>query len=699
MRRSLVFALYRILLTIGFPLLILYIISRGLKDGRYFRGVRERFGALSIDATWPGGFWLHAVSVGEVMVAATLGRELKMKHPDRPVFVSCSTLAGRELADIRLRGVADGIFYAPFDYPWMIRRVLRRLRPAAVVILETEIWPNLWREARRFGASLSVVNGRISDLAYPCYRQWRWIFEPVLKLADTILAQSDRDTERYRNLGADISMTSGNLKYDLSPPAPPPPEIAQWAAGAPLFIAASTMPPDEEDIVIAAYRRLPAGTKMILAPRRPDRFDLAAGRLRAAGISFARRSAGDLGDQPCLLLDTMGELASLFALDAVVFVGGSLVPWGGHNVLEPAIFGRPIVTGPHMQNFAAMFEEFRAGGALRVVATAEELASAVAGLLREPGDLGERARRIAEANRGAAKRAADAIRLGAPLTHRPFRWIWWLLSRVWLAGVALDRRLTKPQRLGKPVISVGGLAMGGSGKTPTVLWLAERLHAQGIRPAILTRGYRRRDRQPAAYEPGDNAPLDLTGDEAQLFLKSGVAAVGIGADRYLSGKLIEKKVDVFLLDDGFQHWALERDLDIVVLDPYDPHAGGGVFPAGWLREGPESLLRADFVVTPRKVVRSAPPPGLYSAFCGLGNPSSFRRTLAGLGIEVSEWREFPDHHAYRIEDFRGLTPPIVTTEKDLANLPAGAPPVVIVRIAVEIDEEAAILDRISRLLA
>lgn len=698
MRRSLIFALYRILLTVGFPLLILYVLWRGLKDRRYFHRLGERFGSLTVDATCPGGFWLHAVSVGEVMVATTLARELRAKHPDRSVFVSCSTLAGRELAEARLGGLADVVFYAPFDYPWMIRRVLRRLRPAAVVILETEIWPNLWREARRFGASLAVVNARISDKAYPRYRRWRWFFEPVLTLAEPILTQSDRDTERYRSLGAPSAAACGNLKYDVAEPPPPPADIREWAQGSPLFIAASTMPPDEEDIVIRAWRRMPEGVKMILAPRRPERFDLAAERLREAGIAFARRSAGDLRDQPCLLLDTMGELASLFALDSVVFVGGSLVTWGGHNVLEPAIFGRAIVTGPHMQNFAAMFAEFRDGRALRVVANAEELASAVTELLRDPGDLGQRARRIAEANRGATRRAVEAIRLGAPLTHRPGRWVWWMLSRVWLAGVALDRRLTSPKRLAKPVVSVGGLAMGGSGKTPTVLWLAGELHARGLRPGILTRGYRRPDRQPAAFEPGETAPVEITGDEAQLFLRSGVAAVGIGADRFLSGKLLEKKVDVFLLDDGFQHWALERDLDIVVMDAYDPHAGGGVFPAGWLREGPGALRRAGFVVVPRKVVLQAPPPGRYSAFCGLGNPCSFRRTLASTGIELKQWREFPDHHAYRVEDLADLEPPLVTTEKDAVNLPPGAPPVEIVRIGVDIPEGRQIVDHIYRLV-
>ncbi len=672
---------------------------RLFQDGRYSSGLGERFGSLTLRPTRPGGIWLHAVSVGEVLSAATLIGALREKFPSRPFYVSCSTIAGRELANRRLAGIADGVFYAPIDYCWIVRRVLRRLRPSAVIVLETEIWPNLWREAGRFGATLSVVNGRISDRAYPKYRRLAWFFKPVLTLPGIILTQSESDTARYRSLGAKQARTSANLKYDVVAPGPPPAEIADWVAGGALFIAASTMPPDEDDAVIRAFQALPSDTKLILAPRRPGEFDTAAEKLRAAGISFARRSHGTLDGVRCLLMDSMGELASLFALNSVVFVGGSLVPWGGHNVLEPALFGRPIVTGSHMHNFAAMFGDFRSAGALRVVRDAEELAAVVTELLRDPGHLGARAMELVAKNRGAAQKAAAAIDLGAPLTHRPVRWFWWMLSRLWLAGVAIDRRLTHRKRLGRPVVSVGGLAMGGSGKTPMVLWLAQHLHARGVKVGILTRGYRRRDRQPVSYQPGEDAPVELTGDEAKLFLAAGTAWVGIGQDRYLTGKLFEKNVDLFVLDDGFQHWALHRDLDIAVLDRLDPNAGGGVFPSGWLREGFDALERADFVVSPRKTIREAPPSGRYSAFCGIGNPASFRQTLREAGIEVMDWREFPDHHAYTLDDLKGLQPPIVTTEKDLMNLPRRADSVHVVKIGLDVENGAAILDRICLLIA
>lgn len=689
--------LYRLLLTLGFPFLLLYVLYRGLKNQHYFTHLRERFGFLPFQSTIPGGIWLHAVSVGEVILAAGLIKELRVKFPGRAVYVSCATLAGRAMAEQRLAGIARQIFYVPFDYPWMIRKVLRRLRPSTLIILETEIWPNLWREAKRFGASLFVVNGRISDRALPRYQSFRWAFQPVLRLPDVILVQSQRDAERYASLGADGPVNIGNLKYDFAPPKQVAEEIAAWAGSRRIFIAASTMPPDEDDTVIAAYLKLPSGTRMILAPRKPERFDEAAEKLQKAGIDFVRRTEMDR-DAPVLLLNTIGELASTFALDSVVFMGGSIVTWGGHNVLEPAFFGRPILTGPHMQNFAEIDAEFRAADAFRYVRDGDELAVAVTELLNHPGSMGQRAQVLAESKRGATRRAVEAIEPGVPLTHRPFRQFFWLLSRFWLAGVWLDRKLTRRRRLSKPVISVGGLAMGGVGKTPFVLWLAEWLKGQGVRVGILTRGYQRKGKSPVAFGPGDLAPIELTGDEAQIYLKSGVASVGIGADRYLTAKLIEKDVDVFLLDDGFQHWALDRDLDIVLIDPLDPHAGGGVFPAGWLREDFAALERADVVLRPEKKLLNPPPPGRYSAFCGIGNPMSFRQSLESVGIELSEFRVFPDHHRYTLEDLDGLEGPLLTTEKDAMNLPPNAPVVRVLKVELVMQDIEGLLSPVRSLI-
>lgn len=689
--------MYRLLLTLGFPFLIVYVLIRGLKDRRYFHRFGERFGFLSFRSTIPGGIWLHAVSVGEVILAVGFIRALKAKFPGRAVYVSCGTLAGRAMADQRLAGLATHVFYAPFDYPWIVRRVLRALRPSTVIVLETEIWPNFWRESKRFGANLYVVNGRISDRALPKYRSLRWAFAPILRLPDAILTQSERDRERYMELGARNPVNVGNLKYDFAAPKEVPPEISKWAGTHRIFIAASTMPPDEDDTVIAAYRQMPQGTRMLLAPRKPERFDEAAAKLSAAGIDFVRWTQFDR-DAPVLLLDTIGELASTFALDSVVFMGGSIVTWGGHNVLEPAFFGRPILTGPYMQNFAEIDAEFRAARALRYVNDANDLAAAATEFLRDSGDIGERARKLAESKRGATQRAIDVIEPGAPLTQRPFRWFFWLLSRFWLAGVWLDRKFTRRRRLSKPVISVGGLAMGGVGKTPFVLWLAEWLHRRGRRVGILTRGYGRKEKSPAAYAPGSHAPIEMTGDEAQLYLKAGTASVGIGADRFLTAGLIEKDVDVFILDDGFQHWALDRDLDLVLIDPIDPYAGGGVFPAGQLREDFSALKRADLTIHPRKVVLNPPLPGRYSAICGIGNPASFRQSLETLDIEIGEFRVFPDHHKYSLDDFDGLEGPIIATEKDAMNFPPGAPEVYILKIGILLDDVDAVLARISHLL-
>ncbi len=704
------FLLYRTVVTLAFPFVLLYLWRRSRRDPRYARHLGERLGFLpGIDRWTPaGGIWLHAVSVGEVLAAFRLIDALRHRFPGRPVFVSVATVAGRELAEKKLAGVVDGVFYAPLDLVWAVRRTLRRIRPAAVVIFETEIWPNLWREARRFGATLTVVNGRISNRAWPRYRRWRWFFQPVLGLPDQILVQSRQDEERYRQLGAPRVSCPGNLKYDFEPPRAAPPEIAAWAGSGPLWIAASTMPPDEERQVIAAFRLLPADTKLILAPRRPERFEEAARELTSAGIPFVRRTelvqrtelAASPSDGRVLLLNTIGELAACFALPSVVFVGGSLVDWGGHNLLEPAIWGRPIVGGPYWQNFADMAAEFREAGALTIVRDPAELAQQVTRLLAGDTDgTGLKAQRLAGRFAGLAARVAAGIPLGEPLTHPPLRPLLWLLSRCWLAGLTLDRWTNRCRRLPKPVVSVGGLAMGGAGKTPVVLHLAKRLHQEGVRVGILLRGYGRKGRQPLVLPPGTVLPPDETGDEAQLYLAAGHAWVGIGPDRYQTGRAMADQVDLFLLDDGFQHWALARDLDLLLLDPLDPNAGGGLFPLGRLREPRDAARRADFVLTPEKAVTTEIPPGRYSALCAIGNPSSFRKTLAQLpGVEIGIFRAFPDHHSFVDQDWADLPRPILTTSKDAARLPPGATGITVVQISLVLPEEDRILDRIWTLL-
>jgi 3-deoxy-D-manno-octulosonic-acid transferase len=758
-------AVYRLFEFLGFPLIVVYFLLRGLKDRRYFRTLGQRLGFLprSYRQTGHAAIWLHAVSVGEVLAAAALVRTLRARFREAPLFVSASTLAGKAAADEKLCGLVDGVFYAPVDYCFAVRRVLRTIRPRVVVVLETEIWPNLYREAKRAGCGLIIVNGRISDRAMPRYRKLRWFFQQVLALPDAILAQSEANRVRYLALGAEQVRLGGNLKYDFEAARmEAPAEVLAFLERmkpAEVWIAASTMPPaaaddpDEDEAVIEAFRELAAARPrllLMLVPRKPERFDGAAEALARAGLGFVRRSGKPgSGEGRALLVDSIGELGSLFQLADVVFMGGTLARRGGHNMLEPALFGKAVVAGPHMENFTEIAARFSDAGALVRIERAEELAGAVRGLLEDPerrARIGARAKQAAESERGATARAADEIErlYGASLPRcraaAPVRAALWPLSQLGLGGGAVKRwrGMRGQRRLATPVISVGGLTVGGAGKTPLVLWLAEQLKERGHRPAILTRGYRRRSAEKlTVLAPGERASARLTGDEAQMYVRVGLGPIGIGADRAGVGRRIEAlwKPDVFLLDDGFQHWRLSRSLDIVVLDALDPFGGGEAIPLGRLREPLTALQRADAVVVARtargesiaaiearvrehnktapvfasRVIargwreaaagHAASVSPAVAAFCGLGNPDSFWRTLRGMGIAPVLRRTFGDHHRYAREELQQLAAEarsagaktLLTTEKDVANLCQGwqaatAPLRVLwLEIAVEVD--------------
>jgi tetraacyldisaccharide 4'-kinase len=417
-----------------------------------------------------------------------------------------------------------------------------------------------------------------------------------------------------------------------------------------------------------------------------------------------------------------------------------------------------------MENFQAIADEFRQAEACLGIRDASELAGAVDRLLREPEtarEMGRRALESAEARRGATGRAVAEIR-ELQRTHIP-RYrpaLPWLaiarpLAAAWKWGArhrqAAD--LCGQRALDAPVISVGNLTMGGTGKTPCVLRLAEALKERGRKPGILTRGYGRKSPvDQLAVGPGETVSTERTGDEPQIFVRSGVAPVGIGADRYRAGLMLRERfgVDVLLLDDGFQHIKLARNVDIVLIDALDPFAGGEVFPLGRLREPLEGLKRADMVLITRSqfsdlagaiehevrrwnqrapVFRGRVEPKAWvdhrtgaetpacerpferaGAFCGLGNPLSFRRTLEALGMQPAGWHEFADHHHYRAYEMRRLAhqfqaagaTAVVTTEKDAANLcetcdELVAPlPLYWLKVGMAIEREGEFLEEIER---
>lgn len=735
---SRVYWVYGAALAIGSPLIALYLAVRAWRSADYRASLGQRLGW--IPRASPGGIWVHAVSVGEVISVAGLIRRWKAERPDCPVTVSAGTIAGRKLALEKLVGLADEVVYAPLDFGWVVRRFLGQIRPRLVVVMETEIWPNLWRESVRAGARLVVVNGRISDKAYPSYQRWRRFFAAVLPWPQAILAQTGDYVRRYRELGAPAERVTeaGNLKYDFAPGEPPDVVQAFLRRVQPerVWIAASTMPPastgdpDEDEVVAQVFERLAAQHPrllLVLAPRRPERFSTAAATLERRGIRVVRRStlgeSSELELPGCLLLDTIGELAACFALADVVFMGGTLVDRGGHNLLEPAYFGKAIVSGPNLQNFPEIAADFRERAAFVEVRSAEELERAVSVLLVEDGqrkEIGRKARLVATQRTGATARVLQVLRgeFAEGVPARPLgplrRVALAPLARLWSAGSRRKRvrQRAEAERLSNPVVSIGNLAMGGAGKTPFALMLARMLAEHGAAPAFLTRGYRRQSSDVVVARPGDAVPVSATGDEAQLLLRSGLGPVGIAARRIDAGRRIEANLPaakrVFLLDDGFQHWRLDRDIDIVLIDVLDPFAGG-VFPVGRLREPWSALERADCIVLTRgqkgeeypALVReirkyNAEAPVFRSwlrevewrdafgmpgdvgakpaAFCGLGNPDSFWRSLDRIGIPKDKRRAYPDHHQYQItelQEMAGGHDTLLTTEKDLMNLPAG----------------------------
>lgn len=362
-----------------------------------------------------GGIWLHAVSVGEVGVAATLLAALAPKAGGRRIGLSATTAAGRELAE-RIVPAGVPVFAFPFDLAGPVERALTGVRPGLVLLTETELWPLFLERAARRGVAVALVNGRISERSFPRYRRLRRFLGRALDRVSLFLMQSAEDARRMEELGVPSSRirTMGNVKYDL-PAAPPFPDAARLlrlAAGRAVVVAASTAE-GEEEAVLDAWKSVSPRPLLALAPRRPERFDQVARRVQSVGLSIARRSAaGDGGHVDVYLLDSIGELASLYSHARLAFVGGSLVRKGGHNPIEAWAAGVPVVVGPHTENFREVTAKGESLGILTRVADAAGLARALAAGLADPADLdrrGRAAQRFVEENRGSAEATAREV--------------------------------------------------------------------------------------------------------------------------------------------------------------------------------------------------------------------------------------------------------------------------------------------------
>ncbi len=396
--------------------------AQAVLKGKYRRGLSERLGRVPAWSGWVPPIWLHAVSVGEVMAATPLAKELRTRHPDLPLLVSTVTDTGRAVAEQRL--AARQYVFFPLDFGWAVRSALAKLSPRAVLLTETEIWPNFVRACASRGIPVVVINGRISPRSFPRYRVVRRWFGRVLSDVRLFCMQTAQDAERLLMLGAPAEKVRvvGNLKYDLASLHEAPDVAAVRArlglpSGRRLLVAGSTHR-GEEETLLEAFRAL-AGTRqdlcLLLAPRHPERLEEVERLVRKAGLPFVRRSqlpATPMDGAAVILLDTMGELAQLYSAAAAVFIGGSLIPHGGQNILEPAAVGRPVVHGPHMGNFAEMRDLFREAGAAIQVEGGASLAEHLAALLDDPAladRMGKAGREIVETHRGATRRTADLV--------------------------------------------------------------------------------------------------------------------------------------------------------------------------------------------------------------------------------------------------------------------------------------------------
>lgn len=410
--------LYSLLLYLLTPLVLARLLWRSRANPGYRRRWGERFALYPAFAPGPR-IWLHAVSVGETIAAAPLLRRLRERHPDHALLVTTTTPTGSAQLR-RLFGEEVEHIYLPYDLPGAVRRFLDKTRPRIAVFMETELWPNLFAACAARGVPVVVANARLSARSARGYARLGRLTRATLACVRRVAAQGREDAQRFQRLGAPQVECVGNLKYDLDVPA-----SAREAGGAlrealgcdrSVWIAASTHAGEEEQVLAAhaALRSRLPDAALILVPRHPERFEAVAQLCERAGWRLVRRSRGRAPDRDTdvLLGDTMGELMLFFAAADLAFVGGSLVPVGGHNPLEPAALGLPVLTGPHTFHFAEVFPRLLEAGAALEVGDAGELAEAAARLLADAPERsrrGEAARAVVEANRGAVGRVAAII--------------------------------------------------------------------------------------------------------------------------------------------------------------------------------------------------------------------------------------------------------------------------------------------------
>lgn len=730
--------------------------------------------------------WLHAASVGEIVAASPLVKEFHKEFPRRPILVSVVTSSGYNMAK-RILKDADSVIYFPMDLPFLGESVIKRIRPGVFLPVETELWPNFLKAIRKYKIPVMMVNGRISDKSVKRYHYLRGLLKDMLGTIDKFCMQSPIDAQHIIQLGADPSlvMVTGNTKFDQTYTSVSEEERKQLCeelhlTGAyPILMAGSTHR-GEEEILLESFLKIKKEypkAKMILAPRDIMRAGDLSRMVQKKGMkSILRTEADKAGTGDVILLDTIGELGRLYSVGDIVFVGGSLIEQGGHNILEPAAHGKVILIGPYMFNFKDSYALFSGRGACLTVQNETELTETILHLLTHEDEkraMEEQTLQIIAENGGAALKSKEELKELLDRTgerrvsihkerfldqkERVMQYLYTLVysgeeglfrsivlvilrfcSIIYGAMVELNLALFRtgiiPQKkLNATVISLGNITVGGTGKTPTAERMARMIRDDGHRVAILNRGYRAKWKgSVGVVSDGSKIYMSASeaGDEAYLLAKNlpGVAVI-IGSDRSKTGTYAIEKlgVDVLILDDGYQHWKLYRDLDIVLIDAAANSFGGNyILPRGTLRETLPHLDRADVCLltkvdqaeegncervceTIRKYNQRAPiiqsihdsvcflevadwyksiPDSevpletikgqRVMAFSAIGNPKSFEQSIAGRGAHIVDAIRFQDHHEYTMAEMQDILESalqknvcaLITTEKDAVKIPA-----------------------------
>ncbi len=782
--------LYNLAAILVVILIIPVFMIRSIRERGFVERIKQSFGFFpkgALDAVAKKNcIWVHAASVGEIVATSPLIKEFRREFPKSPILVSVVTTSGYEMAN-RIIKDADSIIYFPLDLPFVSAHVFRKIFPRVFLNVETELWPNFLKAARENHVPVMMVNGRISEKSVKRYKYMFSILSDMIGTVKLFAMASGVDAGYVKQLGApdNLVTVTGNTKFDQTYTDVTDEQRAKILSdmgltdATEIFLAGSTHR-GEENFVLKAFKAIRENhpkARLVIAPRELLRTREVVALCKAAGFTVGTRT--ELQKRPpnnedIIILDTIGELGQVYSVGDVIYVGGSLVSHGGHNILEPAAHGKAIIVGHHMENFKDLHALFKNRNACVTVNDVDELAAQVKKLFDEPGErrrLEQETISIVHENRGASRKSAVLLRkmlteYEAKENARHLRttekienmqtyflklmhdedvrggfsqliiFVLYLGSLIYKGLVNLrllgyELGFSGKERLNCFVISLGNITVGGTGKTPTAQRLAKEIRDMGYRVVILNRGYRAKFYgEVGIVSDGHQLKMDAAqaGDEAYMLAKHlPNVPVLIGARRAVTGQYAIENfgAEVVILDDGYQHWQVIRDLDILLIDAVSVFGNGHLLPRGMLRESISHISRADVCLmtkvdqaregsrelireTVRKYNSSAQivesihqprcliPLAEWStnlsgkgigvdiisgrrvmAVSAIGNPASFERTLRDLGAEIISSLRYPDHHDYTIMEMEDIlrqadsfaAEMIIVTEKDAVKIP------------------------------